>query len=106
MAEWIISPDARDDLDAIHGYIAADNLKAADTVLEAAFTTFEKLANTPGLGRERVFASDQLLGLRSFCVIGFRSYLIFYRECATGIEVVRVLHGSRDFRAVFDDDPF
>jgi toxin ParE1/3/4 len=37
-------------------------------------------------------------GLRSFPV---GDYLVFYREADQGIEIVRVLHGSRDIAALF-----
>jgi toxin ParE1/3/4 len=29
------------------------------------------------------------------------SYLIFYRQVAEGVEIVRVLHGARSLRAIF-----
>ena len=40
--------------------------------------------------------------LRCF-VIG--SYLIFYRPQPDGIQVIRVLHGSRDLRRISFEDP-
>ena len=50
------------------------------------------------MGRKR----DELLpNLRSFPV---GSYLIFYHPINQGIEVVRVLHGSRDIPNFFVDD--
>ena len=35
----------------------------------------------------------------------FDQHLIFYRPVAEGIEVIRVLHSSRDLAAVLDEDP-
>ena len=37
-------------------------------------------------------------GLRSFAV---GRYVIFYRPISEGVEIVRVLHGSRDIDAIF-----
>lgn len=51
---------------------------------------FERLASMPGLGRSQEHRRPDL---RSWPV---GSYLIFYRPLADGVEVVRVLHGSRD----------
>jgi toxin ParE1/3/4 len=34
----------------------------------------------------------------------FDKHLIFYRPVADGIEVIRVLHASRDLAAVLDED--
>ena len=102
MAEFTISPEARDDLDHIHAYISGDNPDAADDVLESAFSTFENLSRMPSMGREREFKSSQLSGLRSFTIQGFRNYLIFYRENQNGIEVVRVVHAARNLDSFSD----
>lgn len=99
----ILAPAARDDLDEIHAYIAADNLDAADRVQEAAFTTFGLLVTTPGLGRARHFQDSLLTGLRSFGVSGYPNYVIFYRVRANAVEVVRVLQGAQDFDALFGE---
>ncbi|MGH7989069.1 MAG: type II toxin-antitoxin system RelE/ParE family toxin [Limisphaerales bacterium] len=50
----------------------------------------------PLLGRER---EELLPRLRSFPV---SRYVIFYRPMENGIEVVRVLHGARDFPPLFE----
>ena len=56
---------------------------------------FRHLASHPNLGRSR----DELAeGLRSFPV---GRYVIFYRAIPEGVEIVRVLHGSRDLNAIF-----
>lgn len=54
------------------------------------------LANNPLIGRERPeFRPD----LRSY---GVGSYIIFYRQIAAGIEIMRVVHGARDLDAIFE----
>jgi toxin ParE1/3/4 len=56
------------------------------------------LAGHPNLGRSR----DELEeGIRSFPV---GKYVIFYRVIPAGVEIVRVLHGSRDLNAIFNSD--
>jgi toxin ParE1/3/4 len=104
MGDFFVSPEAREDLDRIHAFIAAADAGAADRVLEAALATFADLARMPGLGRRRTFKNSTLSGLRSFRVSGFRNYLIFYRPRAGGVEIVRVLHAARDLDALFDED--
>ena len=37
-------------------------------------------------------------------VRGFEKHLIFYRPIKDGIEIIRVLHASRDLVAVLDED--
>jgi toxin ParE1/3/4 len=50
----------------------------------------------PKIGRTRDELSS---GLRSFPAA---RYIIFYRENRDGIEIVRVLHGARDFPPLFE----
>lgn len=96
MPDFSLSEDAERHLTAIWTYIALDNLKAADRFLEAAYDTFIELANMPLLGRHRSFSSINVDDIRSFHVKGFRKYLILYRPTASGVLVLRVVHGARD----------
>jgi toxin ParE1/3/4 len=73
-------------------YIAADKPDAADRLLLRIDSKLELYAENPGMGTPR---DNLALGLRSFPV---GNYLVFYRIVSDGIELVRVLHGSRDLR--------
>lgn len=96
MKHFRVSPAARADLDDIWFYIAQDNLDAADKFIRAVVSRFPKLAAMPQLGRRREELAPRL---RSFPV---SRYVIFYRPMENGIEIVRVLHGARDFPPLFD----
>ena len=96
MSEVRISDAARSDLEEIWIYIARDNPDAADRLIRAVVARFPKLAATPGIGWQREELSPRL---RSFPV---GNYVIFYRPTKDGIEIVRVLHGARDFPPLFD----
>jgi toxin ParE1/3/4 len=66
-----------------------------DRLLESFQSTFKLLATFPASGRRR----DELRpGVRSFPV---GSYVVFYRQVSDKIEILRVLHGSRDIDAAF-----
>lgn len=95
MARVIHTRKAREDLIAIWSYIAADNPAAADRVLDAIDRCCARLSENPQLGPAR---SDIAPELRYFPV---RSYLIFYREVPSGVEIVRILHGARNLRGIF-----
>jgi toxin ParE1/3/4 len=57
------------------------------------------LANSPGLGRSR---PDLRPDLRSYPVA--RKYVIYFRQTDSGIEIARVVHGSRQVTPdMFDD---
>ena len=101
MSRLILSPAARDDLEAIHSHIVADNPDAADRVLDSAFDTFEMLTRHPEIGRARTFSKPRLQGLRSIGVRAYPNYVIFYRVRQTTVEIIRVLHGAPDFDGLF-----
>jgi toxin ParE1/3/4 len=58
----------------------------------------------PGTGEPYATTNRRLEGMRCSRVKRFRSFLIFYRPIAGGIEVIRVLHAARNIRAFFDTD--
>jgi toxin ParE1/3/4 len=99
MPRFILSEYVEPELEAIWGYIAFDNVEAADRFLEAAYAMFQALARMPGMGRSRHFSRPSLRELRSFRVKGFENYLIFYRPISAGIEIFHVLHGARDLES-------
>lgn len=82
------------DLQALYRFIRADDETCARRFLEAAYDTFEFLADNPLIGRAR--PEFDHLDLRSWRVQGFRNHLIFYRPQGDRIQIWRVLHGSRD----------
>ena len=42
--------------------------------------------------------------MRIWQVKGFRNIIVFYRPRAGAVEIVRVLHGARDFAALFGEE--
>ena len=92
MTQVIYAPEADDDLEAIVDYIARDKPMAARDWLLKIRETCETLATQPGAGEDR--ASFGVEGCRSFSV---GKYVVFFRPIDGGIEVSRVIHGSRDF---------
>jgi len=106
MAKFILAPDVEVELMVIADRIAEDNPEAADRFIEAAYETFSKLAQVPGMGRPRRFRHSRLRDLRSFRVSGFDDYLIFYSpipDGPDGIEVYHVYHGARDLERLFEE---
>ncbi|HEY9852847.1 MAG TPA: type II toxin-antitoxin system RelE/ParE family toxin [Leptolyngbyaceae cyanobacterium] len=95
MATIIKRPLAEQDLLDIWEFIAEDSLDRADEFLDRLEGKLQTLALNPGMGRRR---EELLTGLRSF---PSDNYIIFYREIEGGIDVIRILHGSRDFEEIF-----
>ncbi|GJL54767.1 MAG: plasmid stabilization protein [Nitrospirales bacterium] len=95
MPKIVRRPLALQDLDDIWDYIAQDNPQAADHFIDTVEEKCRLLAEFPKLGT----TCDSLFPALRFFVIG--KYLLFYLPLEAGIEVVRVLHGSRDLESLF-----
>ena len=95
MARFVLTAEARKDLDEIWQYLAAENEIIADQVIAKIIQRFPKLAKFPDMGRER---TELAAGMRSLTV---GRYIIFYRPGKLGVAIVRILHGSRDIEGLF-----
>jgi toxin ParE1/3/4 len=95
MSRFRVSLAASQDLESIWEYIAADNLDAADQLIEQLRATIVWLARYPGAGHMR-----RDLGNRSVLFWAEGRYEIVYRVFGGEIEIDAVLHGSRDIPAV------
>ncbi len=92
----IQAPSARLDLYELWEQMALTSPARAEQFVETVNEKFALLAENPYLGRSR---EDLAPGLRSFPVE--KKYLIFYRPLEDGIEVARVVRGSRDLPSLF-----
>jgi toxin ParE1/3/4 len=88
---------ADEDLIDIWLFIAHDDVRAADRVLDDIEEKLLLLADQPDLGPAR---PDIAPDLRYFPV---RRYLILYRQITDCIEIVRVVHGARDVPTLMAD---
>ena len=94
-----ITSDARQDTKDIGRYLEERNPLAARRFARAVGKTTEMLQRSPELG-ERL--STDLTGqIRFRTISGFKNYLIFYRQVDTVLEIIRVLHGARDYEDLF-----
>jgi len=85
------APEAENDLVSIAEYIARDKPEAARRWVARIRETCTMLAMQPEAGEAR--PEYGIRGCRSFSV---GSYVVFFRATANGIEVARIIHGSRD----------
>ena len=86
---------ARADVLDIWRYIAADNETAADRFIDLLTRRFRLLGENPYAGRVR---DDLRPGYCSFAV---GEYVILYRVGDPGVQILHVLHGRRDIKALF-----
>ncbi len=90
MARVVRRPEAEQDILDIWGYIAEDSVGEADRWIDMLDEKLRLWATQPVMGRAR----DELIAdLRS---MPFGRYVVFYMPLADGLDVIRVLHSSRD----------
>ena len=100
MSTVVVRPRALDDLAEIWAYIADDSPDQADAFVDLVDSKFQALSRRPGLGRRRPELTPDI-DIQSLAV---GRYVVFYQPLSRGIEVVRVLHGSRDIESIFEND--
>jgi plasmid stabilization system protein ParE len=93
--KYRISRKANTDIEGICNRIALDNPEAADQMDERIHRAIELLAEVPGMGHRRTDVRDEryLFWAVGNCIIAYR--------VETDLIVVRVVHGTRDFRRLF-----
>lgn len=95
----------QDQEEAVDFYSDRKDPDLAISYLQAAQRIFSLLANKPYLGSARRFRSSELQGVRWFPLASpFQKHLVFYRVERETIEIVRVLHASRDIEEILEGD--
>lgn len=95
MSGFVLHPEALADLQEIWEYIAADNLDAADRVVEELYQAIHGLISFPQQGHRRSDLTARPLRFQSV-----RDFLIAYAPDEQPLLVVAVLHGRRNPRVI------
>ena len=98
MQNFRLSTAAESDLTDIWTYRAETSEARADELIEKLVKQFMMLVSFPEAGRIR---PEIKTGLRSFVV---ERHVIFYGVIDEGVEIVRVLYGTRDIEKIFSED--
>jgi plasmid stabilization system protein ParE len=97
-ASFDLTPEATEDLDAIWWFIAEDKRDAADRVEIEIIASCRLLASHPLMGTKRQDITP--LPVRFWTVTRFPNYVIVYRPETIPLQVVAVLQGRRNIKAV------
>lgn len=95
------SPEALQDAEDIFAYLAKQSLKTARRFNEAVADTIDSISADPQLGIRWESRIARLKNLRWRRIAAFPNYLIFYWAAEDRVEIVRILHGSRDLANLF-----
>ena len=90
----VLTPTARADLLEIAVWIGADSVPQA--------VKFVERLTVKALSLDRLALRYPLIGRGGLRRMPFRAYLIFYRV-TDQVEVLRILHGARDWASLIDD---
>jgi toxin ParE1/3/4 len=105
-ADVRLLPAADLDLEGQAAFLLREaSLETALRFYDAAAATFENLARMPGMGQRRESRNPDLAELRVWRINGFPNHVIFYRPIDSGVEIVRVLHATRDIDRVLESGP-
>lgn len=97
---YVLRPKADQDLDQQAYYLATEaSPETGRRFLLAAHETFALLSTQPQMGWRVRVRHPRLASLRVFRISGFKKLLVFYVPLPSGVEIVRVIHGSRDLVA-------
>jgi len=99
-----LRPTAKKDLqEASDFYLREGGAKVAARFLALAERAFSHIIDHPLSGSRRLSVELRVEGLRSWAISGF-PYLVIYRLTKDVIDILRVLHTSRDVPDWFDED--
>src|ERR1035438_7528563 len=93
-----LTPRALSNLGDIWNYVAADNVKAANRVESAILSACTNLARHPLLGSKRTEITP--LPVRFWTLSRFPNFIVLYRPETKPLQVVAVLRGKRNIKAV------
>lgn len=79
-------------------------MEASDRFIRSVEEAFTLLAQMPEVGMLQELRTSGEIRIRRWPVKGFERFLIFYTSSQEEVVVLRVLHGARDLRSLFEED--
>jgi toxin ParE1/3/4 len=101
-SRYVVRPKSDQDLDDQAYHLASQTgSEVGHRFLLAAHETFSLLATQPERGWHCGLKARGVAPLRVFRVAGFERMLVLYLPRPDGVEILRVVHGSRNLQAFF-----
>jgi plasmid stabilization system protein ParE len=96
VSAYLLTPAADADINDLWLHVAGSSgERAADRLEDELHDAMRRLAEMPGMGHLRTDLADEALRFWSV-----HSVLVVYRPETRPLQVIRVLHGARDVRAI------
>ena len=97
------SVEADSDVDAIAYYLSDQSEELGFRFYDCVDATYRQIVENPKWKGVGPFQQPKAQNIRICPVHKFPNHLIFYRIEADRVEILRVLHGARDYMNLFDD---
>lgn len=99
---WYYQPRAAEDAEAIiaHFVLSGDGPGLARRFISSLETSLDRLLEQPEAGPLCGYDLHRLHDVRLWAIRSFPAYLVYYREFGDRIEIIRIVHGSRDLPTV------
>lgn len=99
-SRYVLRPKADQDLDEQAYYFATKaGVDTGHRFLLAAHETFALISTQPQMGWRVRVRHPRIGSLRAFRISNFERLLVLYLPLSSAIEIVRIVHGSRDIEA-------
>jgi toxin ParE1/3/4 len=93
-----------EELVSLSFHIALDDENVAQIFLDSCDKTFGFLAENRFAGAARKFDNPLLKDIRMWRVKGFEKYLIFYQPLVDGVKILHVVHSSKNYHLLFEEE--
>lgn len=97
MKAFRLTAEAAADISEIFGYIVENSIDAAQHVISEIYDQMNKLVRNPQLGHKRRYLTS-----RELLFWPVYSYLVIYQPNTKPINIIALLHGSRDVKKVLN----
>jgi len=104
MLKLTIRPKAQFDIDDIIDYLLSERPANAEDFVSDLQRTFDSLVDNPKIGVKRTYRAPALNQMRMFPLKQFSAYLVFYIADDDTLDIVRVIHGSKDIVNLFETE--
>jgi len=97
------------DVQVVFDYIAADDVEAADRVVDGISATIELIGQMPLIGQACNFGHPLLSGIRKYPAVKIpgrssRNYIIYYRPEENRVRILYVFHAALNARQRMIED--
>jgi len=99
----VMSQAHRDILSQAEYYSQHSGDQLALRFFDAAEAAYRFLLRHPSIGKPCRIRRHREQGVREFGITGFPRHLVFYRAIPEGIEIIRVVHASRDLETLLEE---